>query len=67
MTKEELEKKIEELKAEKDKIQHEADLQDVFQHSYKIFLNSVRFIKRFMSLSTRRRWHNEQDNLEKSS
>lgn len=41
MTKEEIKKKIEELKIEKNKYQHEADLQDVFQHSYKIFLNSV--------------------------
>jgi hypothetical protein len=38
---EELIKKIEKLKAEKDKAEALAKIQDVFQHSFKIYLNSV--------------------------
>jgi hypothetical protein len=34
-------KKIEELKAEKEKAESLAKIQDVFQHSFKIYLNSV--------------------------
>ena len=40
-TKEELIKKIEKLKAEKEKHEALAKIQDVFQHSFKIYLNSV--------------------------
>ena len=40
-TKEELIKKIEKLKLEKEKHEALAKIQDVFQHSFKIYLNSV--------------------------
>ena len=40
-TKEELIKKIEKLKFEKEKHEALAKIQDVFQHSFKIYLNSV--------------------------
>lgn len=40
-TKEELIKKIEKLKAEKEHHEALAKIQDVFQHSFKIYLNSV--------------------------
>ena len=39
--KEELIKKIEKLKEEKEKAEALAKIQDVFQHSFKIYLNSV--------------------------
>lgn len=41
MNKEEIKQKIEELKKLKEEAEQNAKLQDVFQHSYKIFLNSV--------------------------
>jgi len=41
MKRDEIIKKIEELKKQKEKAEFDANLQDVFQHSYKIFLNSV--------------------------
>ena len=41
MTKEEIQKKIEELKAEKKREDQLAKMKDTFQHSFKIYLNSV--------------------------
>ena len=40
MTKEELINKINELKKEKDKLKELANVQDLRQHAFKIFLNS---------------------------
>ena len=39
--KEDLKKKIERLKKKKEELEILAGIQDVFQHSYKIYLNSV--------------------------
>lgn len=41
MTRQEILDKIEELKKKRNEAKAKAKLQDVFQHSYKIFLNSV--------------------------
>ena len=41
MTKEEIINKINELKAERDKLKRLYNVQDLTQHSYKIFLNSI--------------------------
>lgn len=41
MTKEEIINKIKELKAERDKLKRLYNVQDLTQHSYKIFLNSI--------------------------
>ena len=41
MTKDEILNKIKELKSERDKLKRLYNVQDLTQHSYKIFLNSI--------------------------
>lgn len=51
MTKQELINKINELKKEKDKLKELANVQDLRQHAFKIFLNSSYRCVRFSFLS----------------